>query len=94
MNTFAGKCQELAAISKRWETNKLFLSEAQKLINALSADASLLLTTGCNAADLNAHIRILKSVLAAQETWLWTQREALLGAQETALPASRVQWMI
>jgi hypothetical protein len=92
MNTFAGKCQELAAISKRWETNKLFLSEAQKLINALSADASLLLTTGCNAADLNAHIRILKSVLAAQETWLWTQRETLLGAEIT--PSAGVQWVV
>ena len=93
MNTFEGRCQELEMLSKNWKTDKLFISEAQKLIDDLAADASLLLTTGCDAADLNAHIRILKSVLAAQETWLWTQREALLGAQETTPPAG-VQWVM
>ena len=91
MNTFAGKCQELAAISKRWETNKLFLSEAQKLINALSADASLLLTTGCNAAETKERIKTLKALVTEQENWLWTQRETLLGAE---IAPSRVQWVM
>ena len=93
MNTFAGKCQELAAISKRWETNKLFLLEAQKLIDDLAADASLLLTTGCDAAETKERIKTLKALVTEQENWLWMQRESLLDAQEIA-PSSRVQWVM
>ena len=92
MKTFEGRCQELEMLSKNWKTDKLFISEAQKLIDELSADASLLLTTGCDAGDINAHIRVLKGMLASQESWLWTQREALLGAE--IAPAAHVRWMI
>lgn len=93
MNTFAGKCQELAVISKRWETNGLFISEAQKLIDELTADASLLLTTGCDAAETKERIKTLKALVTEQENWLWMQRESLLDAQEIA-PASRLQWVM
>lgn len=93
MNTFESRLEELEMLSKNFKTDKLFILEAQKQIDDLAADASLLLTTGCNAGDLNVHIGILKSVLAAQETWLWTQRESLLDAQETP-PSARVQWVM
>jgi len=93
MNTFERRLEELEMLSKNYRTDKLFILEAQKLINELTADASLLLTTQCDAGDINAHIRVLKGMITAQETWLLTQRETLLGAQEIA-PSAGVQWVM
>lgn len=93
MKTFEGRCQELEMLSKNWKTDKLFISEAQKLIDELSADASLLLTTGCDAAETKERIKTLKALVTEQENWLWMQRESLLDAQEIA-PSSRVQWVM
>ena len=90
MKTFESRCHQLETISKNWKTDSLFLSEAQKLTDELSADASLLLTTGCDAAEIKERIRALKGLITAQETWLWTQREALLQAPESPC----VQWVM
>jgi hypothetical protein len=40
--------------------------------------------------DIKERIRALKGLITAQETWLWTQREALLEAPESP----RVQWVM
>jgi len=93
MKTFEGRCQELEMLSKNWKTDKLFISEAQKLINELTADASLLLTTQCDAAETEERIKTLKALVTKQENWLWMQRESLPDAQEIA-PSSRVQWVM
>ena len=90
MNNFERRYQELEAMSKNWKTDDLFSSEMKKEIKELSADASLMLTTGCDAAEIKERIRALKGLITAQETWLWTQREALLEAPE--IP--RVQWVM
>lgn len=90
MKTFESRCDQLDTMSKNWKTDSLFLSEAQKLTDELAADASLMLTTGCDAAEIKERIRALKGLITAQETWLWTQREALLDAPE--IP--RVQWVM
>lgn len=90
MKTFESRCEQLVTMSKNWKTDTLFLSEAQKLADELSADASLLLTTGCDAAEIKERIRALKGLITAQESWLWTQREALLEAPESP----RVQWVM
>lgn len=90
MKIFESRCQELEAMSKNWKTDQLFIAEAQKLSDELQADATLLLTTGCDAAEMKERIRALKGLITAQETWLWTQREALLDAQD--IP--RVQWVM
>ena len=90
MKTFESRCEQLFLMSKNWKTDSLFLSEAQKLIDELAADASLMLTTGCDAAEIKERIRALKGLITAQETWLWTQREALLEAPESP----RVQWVM
>ena len=75
MNNFESRYQELEAMSKNWKTDTLFLSEAQKLADELSADASLLLTTGCDAAEIKERIRALKGLITAQEKASRTQRE-------------------
>jgi hypothetical protein len=90
MQTFESRCEELSVLSKNWKTDSLFLSEAQKLIDELAADASLMLTTGCDGAEIKERIRALKGLITEQETWLWTQREALLEAPESP----RVQWVM
>lgn len=90
MNNFKSRCDQLDTMSKNWKTDSLFLSEAQKLADELSADASLLLATGCDAAEIKERIRALKGLITAQETWLWTQREALLDAPESPC----VQWVM
>ena len=90
MQTFESRCEELSVLSKNWKTDQLFIAEAQKLSDELQADATLLLTTGCDAAEIKERIRALKGLITAQETWLWTQREALLDAPE--IP--RVQWVM
>ena len=90
MKTFESRCRELEVLSKNWKTDSLFFSEMQKLADELSADASLLLTTGCDAAEIKERIRALKGLITAQETWLWTQREALLEAPESP----RVMWVM
>ena len=93
MNTFERRLEELEMLSKNWKTDGLFISEAQKLIDDLTADASLLLTTGCDAAETKERIKTLKALVTEQENWLWMQRESLLDAQEIA-PSSRVQWVM
>lgn len=90
MQTFESRCEELSVLSKNWKTDQLFIAEAQKLSDELQADATLLLTTGCDAAEIKERIRALKGLITAQETWLWTQREALLEAPESP----RVQWVM
>ena len=90
MQTFESRCEELSVLSKNWKTDQLFIAEAQKLADELTADASLLLTTGCDAAEIKERIRALKGLITAQETWLWTQREALLQAPESPC----VQWVM
>lgn len=90
MKTFESRCEQLFTMSKNWKTDSLFLSEAQKLTDELTVDASLLLTTGCDAAEIKERIRALKGLITAQETWLWTQREALLQAPESPC----VQWVM
>lgn len=90
MKIFESRCQELEAMSKNWKTDSLFLLEVQKLADELSADVSLYLNTGCDGAELRQRSKALKGLIEAQETWLWTQREALLEAQE--IP--RVQWVM
>lgn len=90
MKTFESRCEQLFTMSKNWKTDTLFLSEAQKLADELAADASLMLTTGCDAAEIKERIRALKGLITAQESWLWTQREALLEAPESP----RVQWVM
>jgi len=93
MKTFERRREELEMLSKNWKTDKLFISEAQKLIDDLAADASLLLTTGCDAAETKERIKTLKALVTEQETWLWTQRESLLDAQEIT-PSAGVQWVM
>lgn len=90
MQTFESRCQELEAMSKNWKTDSLFLLEVQKLADELSADVSLYLNTGCDGAEIKERIRALKGLITAQESWLWTQREALLEAPESP----RVQWVM
>ena len=90
MKIFESRCDQLDTMSKNWKTDSLFLSEAQKLIDELAADASLMLTTGCDGAEIKERIRALRGLITAQETWLWTQREALLQAPESPC----VQWVM
>lgn len=90
MQIFESRCEELSALSKNWKTDQLFMAEAHKLADELTADASLLLTAGCDVTEIKERIRALKGLITAQEKWLWTQREALLDAQE--IP--RVQWVM
>ena len=90
MKTFENRCCQLATISKNWKTDSLFLSEAQKLANELSADASLLLTTGCDAAEIKERIRALKALLDAQQNWALSQLEGYHAAPESP----RVQWVM
>ncbi len=49
MKKFEGRYQELEAMSKNFgKTDDLFSPEMKKEIKELSADASLMLTTGCD----------------------------------------------
>ncbi|PKN88855.1 MAG: hypothetical protein CVU51_02985 [Deltaproteobacteria bacterium HGW-Deltaproteobacteria-1] len=90
MKIFESRYEELSALSKNWNTDQLFIAEARKLSDELQADATLCLTTGCDGAEIKERIRAFKGLITTQETWLWTQREALLDAQE--IP--RVQWVM
>lgn len=89
MNTFESRIDELSTLSKNWNTDKLFQAELKKLADELQADATLCLTTGCDGAEIAERIKALKTLIAAQETWLWTQRSSMLEAE---IP--RVQWMM
>jgi len=89
MNTFLSRCEELEMLSKNYRTDKLFLSEAQKLIDELTADAS----TRCDA-EIKERIKTLKALITVQEAWLFTQRESLIDAQEIAQESPRVRWLM
>ncbi|HOX15836.1 MAG TPA: hypothetical protein PLP18_06890 [Smithellaceae bacterium] len=89
MNTFESRIDELSTLSKNWKTDKLFQAELKKLADELTADTALMLTTGCDGAEIAERIKALKVLIAAQETWLWTQRSSMLNAE---IP--RVQWMM
>ena len=90
MKKFEGRYQELEAMSKNWKTDDLFSSEMKKEIKELSADASLMLTTGCDPAEIKERIRALKALLDAQQTWALSQLEGY----HTAPESPRVQWVM
>ena len=90
MKTFESRCRELEVLSKNWKTDSLFSSEMQKLADELSADATLLLTTGGDGAAIRQRSKMLKRLIEAQESWLLSQREGFNNAQE--IP--RVQWVM
>ena len=90
MKTFESRCEQLFTMSRNWKTDSLFLSEAQKLTDELTADASLLLTTGCDAAEIKERIRALKALLDAQQNWALSQLEGYHAAPESP----RVQWVM
>ena len=89
MNTFESRCDQLETMAKNWKTDSLFLSEAAKLADERTSDAS----TRCDA-EITDRIKTLKALITAQETWLWTQRESLLDAQEVAQESPCVQWLM
>jgi hypothetical protein len=90
MKTYERRYQELEAMSKNWKTDDLFSSEMKKEINELSADASLLLANGCDAAEIKERIRALRALLDAQQTWALSQLEGYHAAPESP----RVQWVM
>jgi len=90
MRTFESRYQELEAMSKNWKTDDLFSSEMKKEIKELSADASLMLTTGCDPAEIKERIRALKALLDAQQNWALSQLEGYHAAPESP----RVQWVM
>ena len=65
MNTFESRCDQLETMAKNWKTNRLFLSEAQKMTDELTSDAS----TRCDA-EITDRIKTLKALITAQEKWL------------------------
>jgi len=89
MRTFESRCAELGTLSKNWQTNSLFVLEAQKLTDEIVADATLLLATGGNPANITGRTKMLKGLISDQSSWLWAQRGSVPEAEPVA-----VRWVL